>query len=142
MISSDAHSIRIVCNEAVDGLDLQSLKTLTAKVREAEEGRFSVTVVLADDAAVRRLNLLYLRRTGTTDVIAFPGDDHEGSPGEIIVNLDEARTQASERGESLQKAVARLVVHGVLHLSGWTDDTDAAQRKMLRHGERFLTNIA
>ncbi len=136
-----ADTVQIVCDHPADELRLKDLKTLAAEVLRAEGGDFSVTVILADDNFVRRLNLLYLRRTGTTDVIAFPPQAEEESPGEVVVNLEQAREQAAEAGETLHKATARLVVHGILHLTGWNDQTDEERREMLRRGEQYLTDI-
>jgi rRNA maturation RNase YbeY len=46
--------------------------------------------------------------------------------------------QALATDEAIEKEVARLLVHGLLHLGGWNDATDAEREKMLAYGESYL----
>ena len=99
------------------------------------EGRpeADVFVLIVDDEAIQRLNSRYLGRDRPTDVIAFalseaPGPD--GVPeslGDVVVSIETALRQAAELGEPAEREMARLVMHGVLHLLGWDDlDPDKA----------------
>jgi rRNA maturation RNase YbeY len=70
---------------------------------------------------MRRINRKYLRHASDTDVLTFPLEEDSGIEGEIYVNLDRARRQADEEGVPLGEEVARLVIHGALHLIGYDD---------------------
>lgn len=68
-----------------------------------------------------------------TDVLAFPGGEQDGANpflGEIVVSFETARAQAQRYRHSPEKEVALLLLHGLLHLLGYRDDTFAGAGKM------------
>ena len=83
----------------------------------------TLTIVLADDKRLQRLNRDYLGVDAPTDVLSFPADQTDpetGSPylGDIIVSMQRAGEQAASAGHPVEAEVQLLVVHGVLHLLG------------------------
>jgi probable rRNA maturation factor len=104
-----------------------------------------VEVTVADDALLEKLNREYRRREGPTDVLAFPIGRDPAEPeelwlwGEVYVSADRAREQAERRGVALEDELAALVAHGLLHLSGYDDDTAEARAAMESAAEDLLT---
>src|SRR5882724_12280275 len=98
-----------------------------------------VHVSVVDNPAIRRLNMRYLRRRTTTDVLAF--DLHAPGPsrllGEVIVCADTARRQAKRVGVSVALELDLLVVHGLLHLAGW-DDHEPREARLMHEREREI----
>ena len=107
-----------------------------------EEGRNTgdVRVVLINHARCIRLNEVFLRHRGTTDVISFPLGEGNDLEGEIYLNLDQASVQAKQYGVSGRNETIRLVVHGTLHLLGY-DDTTAALRRVMKLREDAYTAL-
>jgi probable rRNA maturation factor len=96
-----------------------------------------VHLLLADDAALRRLNKLFRGVDKTTDVLSFPAAENgTGVAGDLAISLDAAQRQAAEFGHSLQDEVHVLMLHGLLHLAGFDHETDkgemAAKELVLR----------
>jgi probable rRNA maturation factor len=54
--------------------------------------------------------------------------------GDVVISAETARRQARERRHAFGDELALLVIHGVLHLTGWRDDIDAQRRRMLNRG--------
>ena len=85
-------------------------------------GLDTFAVALATDARVRTLNRQYRRKDQTTDVLAFPSEEHRvPSPesrvlGDIIIATGVARRQARDAGHSEQTELRVLALHGLLHL--------------------------
>ncbi len=119
-----------------------------AALEEVRRGREvaperSIDVILADDELLADLNQRFRGRAGATDVISFPLDDasvavgdacRAAAPiGEVYISLQRAREQAERYGASLAEEVARLVIHGALHLLGFDhiEAEDAARMKPL-----------
>jgi probable rRNA maturation factor len=97
--------------------------------------RGDVTLVLANDETVRRLNKRYRGKDRATDVLSFGLGDgrRRGEPfGDIVVSVDAARRQAREYGATTSEEIVRLVVHGTLHLCGY--DHHARREAARMHG--------
>jgi probable rRNA maturation factor len=95
--------------------------------------------VLADDREMIRLNRCYLGKNRTTDVLAFDLSDAPGVvDGEVYIGLEQARRQARDHRVPLYVEVARLAIHGVLHLAGYDDHRDHDRQLMHRLEEQSL----
>ncbi len=118
--------------------NISKMVNLARRVLSSERWDFDVNVIIVDDLEIKRLNRLFLGLDEETDVIAFPSENDEGSGGEIYLSLDQARSQALENSEPVQKALERLLVHGILHLGGWDDAADEQRSRMIEYGEQYL----
>ena len=111
------------------------LKRLLAETGRRDSG---VTLLLASDREVRRLNRAWLDRDRTTDVLSFPaGKDLEpGRPhlGDIAISLPQAARQARRARWPLRDEVALLLTHGFLHLLGYDHETDDGTMRRLEEG--------
>lgn len=102
-----------------------------------------VSVAFVGTTAITRLNREYLGHAGVTDVISFGlGREMPGMPvvGDIYICVDVARRNAARLGVSQIAELARLVVHGTLHVSGHEhpDDDSRMSSPMWRKQERIL----
>jgi len=126
------------------------MRRLVSAVAEAEGRRRGVvSLVFVDDSFIRELKEKYFGIRRATDVIAFPLEDEfasgEGGDdliGEIYVSTDRALDQAAENNVPLGEEVARLVVHGLLHLFGYDDRTPSSRKRMLQRQESLLRENA
>ena len=97
-------------------------------------GRLSVAVV--GDAAMHVLNLDFHDCDEPTDVLAFALERPDGVSstdafdGEVVLSIDTARLEATERGVTLAAEVLLYVVHGTLHLMGEDDHKVISYRRM------------
>ncbi len=105
------------------------------------DGEISV-IFLADDS-IREINRSFLDHNYPTDVIAFNLEDVPGKTveGEVYVGFERAREQAGEFGVSYREELHRLVIHGVLHLLGWEDNTPEKKQKMAARENDFLAKL-
>ena len=112
--------------------ELEALAALTLS-SEGATGSWEVTVALVDDARLQSLHRDFMGIDLPTDIMTFPADEAAGESqgGELAISVDHAVTQAVEWGLSPQEEIEFLVVHGLLHLLGWRDDTDEQRRRML-----------
>ncbi len=103
-----------------------------------------INFVLVNDRRMSSLHRNYSGIPGTTDVLTFDLTDGDKQvDGDIYICLDQARRQARKYGVPLRDEVARLAVHGVLHLAGFDDHDEIGRKKMrmledraLEHGKR------
>ena len=106
--------------------------TLTLERRTAGE----ITIVLARDPELRELNRRWRGIDRATDVLSFPyGDRGRRVDGDLVISLDRLAAQAKRYRVSPGKELARLIVHGTLHLAGH-DHHRASERTLMRRQER------
>lgn len=86
-----------------------------------------VAIALCDDAEIAAYHERFMRIPGPTDVISWPAD---APLGDVMVSCETARRQAAEYGNSWQREVCVLAVHGTLHLLGWDDHSPADRQAM------------
>ncbi len=132
----------LVLDHATRSLDLDALQAALVRVATGE-GRDvgEVTVVLTDHATVRELNVGYLDHDYDTDVLSFwLGADDGGGPldGEVYVDLDTAAERHAEFGGSYETEAIRYAVHGMLHLCGYDDASEADRAHMQALENRYL----
>lgn len=93
-----------------------------------------VSVVVVDDARIRSLNREWRGKDKATDVLSWPMweiDDPLGDElGDVVISVDTARRQAAARDWDVDDELALLLVHGILHLLGHEDDTEAGSEAM------------
>ena len=121
----------------------QSLDALTESVLEAEgeRGAWNIAVVFTDDEALRALHRDFMGIDTETDVMTFPSDDDASAPvrgGDIVISIDRAADHAAELGHSAWEESRFLVVHGLLHLCGWADETDELRSRMLNRQRELI----
>jgi len=124
------------------GIDRRRLAAVLAATLEGEKAPDGgLSLALVSDGTMRRMNRDYRGKDSTTDVLSFSyvGDEHTGGLlGEVFVSPAVAARQAREAGCALPEEVARLSVHGTLHVLGWDHDTAPKRRAMLARQERYV----
>jgi len=158
--------IRCVLSDISPG-DVVDLITRVCRRALESEGwsAAEVSVVVTGDDEIRRLNREYRGIDAPTDVLSFPlleelgeelppgsppGPQHAlwtagegGAParGDIVISLERAKAQAEEYGHSLQREIAFLTVHGLLHLLGYDHESEEPERVMRAKEEAILASL-
>ena len=101
--------------------------------------KVSISILLAGDSAIRKLNHRYLGHDRATDVIAFPGKPP--FLGDIVISLPTTKRQAKEYGNDFFYELAFYLCHGILHLMGWDDSTVKSRKKMWEKQSLLLKKI-
>jgi probable rRNA maturation factor len=98
--------------------------------------RASISIALLDDATIRAVNRAHLGRDRPTDVISFrlSEPDDRVLSGELVISVQTACATALQIGAEPGEELALYVVHGLLHLCGY-DDASEAERSMMRRRE-------
>ncbi len=116
-----------------------AISVLVRRISQGEGAVFNtVNVVLSDDNYLRQVNRKFLNHDYTTDVISFDLGENGIIDGEIYISVDRARIQAKRYRISLEREILRLIVHGVLHLSGWDDATRSQKLRMRKRENVFI----
>ncbi len=130
-------------------INSRSLKTLANNVLK-HQGITSaeLSVVLVDDLQIADLNKRYLNHNYSTDVLAFRMSDGlhgEINPqvlGDVVLSVDTAEAQAARLKLSIESEVSLYLIHGILHLLGFSDKTKSGSNKMKKMQEELMDSYA
>ena len=95
------------------------------------------TVVFTSDRLMRKLNREYRGKDYTTDVLSFPSkqtsfEKRVGAHlGDVVISVEQASRQAAEHRLGMEREVAQLILHGLLHLRGHDHETDGGEMNHL-----------
>ena len=137
---------------------LSALRPFLRRARRAVPVTGQVSVLLASDSAIKRLNGKFRGLNHATDVLSFPAMEfpaqtsssgqrrgshgaHPAVAGDLAISLDTAARQATQFGHPLLVELKILMLHGLLHLAGYDHESDvgemAIREEQLRHRFRL-----
>ncbi len=95
------------------------------------------TIVFVGDEAIKKLNRQFRGKNHVTDVLSFPNYaepfevESQKHLGEVVISVPRAAAQAKSNGLSFSDEVKQLILHGLLHLSGYDHETDGGEMNRL-----------
>ena len=99
-----------------------------------------LSFLFTNDEEMLRFNQQHLNHDYFTDVLTFPTPSATGISADIVISIDRVRDNAKTLGISPLDELHRVIAHGVLHLTGLTDDTPAAAANMRQAEESWLSH--
>ena len=129
---------------------LEKTALVFARVHGFKDKRY-FSLALVDNRTIKRLNRNYRGINKVTDVLSFVEDfkNFVDLPtdrkylGEIVICVPQARRQAKQLSHSLKNEIARLLIHGLAHLTGYNHEDVSAQeaQKMFEFEEKVMKSI-
>lgn len=90
---------------------------------------------------ILELNKRYLSHNYHTDIITFEySKNFQKIDGEIFISVDEALNNSKRYNETFENELKRLIIHGILHLTGYDDKKGNDKKIMKRMENRLLSN--
>ncbi len=121
--------------------DEQKLTDWLLGVAESEGKDFvSVSYIFCSDERLRKMNVEFLDHDYYTDVITFPYSD-DAVHGDVFISSDRVADNAQSLGVAFEHELCRVLVHGVLHLAGYLDKTEDAERVMREREDFYLAKL-
>ena len=105
-----------------------------------------LSIVIGDDALLRKLNHQYRQVDAATDVLSFPSDELDPDTsninlGDVVISLPRAEQQAKAGGYPVIEELQLLVAHGVLHLLGYDHVNAVDKKKMQTIQDKVMQNL-
>ena len=122
--------IEVVNRQRHFKLDTDVWTIFTTKVLAAIGKTDSATIAFVSDKKIRELNRQFRGVDKATDVLSFPAEE-PNNLGDVAISVETAATQAKENRLSFENEIAQLILHGLLHLSGYDHETDNGEMNRL-----------
>jgi probable rRNA maturation factor len=125
--------VEVVNRQRGRKIDTQTWSAFAAKAIETiGKPGSSATIAFVSDRNIRKLNHQFRNIDKATDVLSFPaGDEDETNLGDIAISVETAAAQAKDNGLTFDNEIAQLILHGLLHLSGYDHETDNGEMNRL-----------
>ena len=111
-------------------------QTIGAEGKKLKEINF----ILCSDNYLLEINQNYLKHDTFTDIITFDNSESEASiTGDIFISVERIRENAQKYAASERDELHRVIIHGALHLIGYTDKTKAHKNIMSSKEDLYLS---
>lgn len=129
-----------------EGIFEKALRAVEESERTPLGKRIGLKIV--HDKDIQELNERYRNIAAPTDVLSFNSregegfvaSDEDGYLGDIVISVDRASEQAENAGHSLDRELAILFIHGVLHLLGWHHEEGGENQRMMSQKTKDITS--
>ena len=136
--------INIEIDHDLLGIDeKKSINILKSTLDKELISKAKINLIFAKDELLNNLKIEYFQKDHLTDVIAFRINDYTDTEveGEIYISLERAIDNAKKYDEEVSKELARLIIHGTLHLLNYKDNTDDEKFIMTELENKYLKDF-
>jgi rRNA maturation RNase YbeY len=133
-------------NSLLEGFELQNPKEAKIWLREIIQKEHlklegEIQYVFTDDAFLSTINKDFLNHDTLTDIITFDTSIEKNViSGEIYISIERIKENAATQHQSFERELARVLVHGILHLIGFNDLTPN-EKAVMRTQEDYCLNL-
>jgi rRNA maturation RNase YbeY len=132
--------IQVYTNKQVSSSLKKPITRLVTQLIELLELEIAfISVIFVTDSDLKELHSKYLNEDSETDVMTFNLSESAAIEGEIYISAARAAAQAKEYNVTDTQEICRLVIHGCLHLAGYSD-MDKSQQSKMKLKEDILTD--
>ena len=121
-------------------------KKLIRDIFKFDKSKDIMNIIFVNDDEIHKINKEYRDIDRVTDVISFALNDEKDflikteEIGDIFIDIDQAKRQATEYNHSLEREIGFLSVHGYLHLNGYDHQTKEDEEIMFKKQDEILNN--
>ncbi|MBO7541345.1 MAG: rRNA maturation RNase YbeY [Bacteroidales bacterium] len=116
-------------------------KWITQVVEKQKKRVGDIGYLFCDDEYILQVNREYLDHDTYTDIITFDYVEGDVISGDILISIDRVGENAKTFGCTFEHELHRVIIHGVLHLLGNKDKTDAEATAMRKKENQALKNL-
>lgn len=107
-------------------------------IRKEQRVPGEINFIVSRDDDIRSINVEFLEHDYNTDVITFNYNSDNVVNGEVYISLDTVKANARNYKVSLRNELTRVIIHGILHLTGYNDKSEEEKRAMRALEDHWL----
>jgi probable rRNA maturation factor len=110
-------------------------------IKNEEKSLKEISYNFCSDSELLKVNKEFLNHDTLTDIITFDYSGLSGLSGEVLISTERVKENAQEFSQAFNVELRRVMVHGVLHLCGFKDKTDADKLIMTQKEDFYLSRF-
>ena len=123
-------------------VDKRTLKAAAEIVLRGERKKSAeLSIVLTGESEIKKINKKYRKKNKATDVLSFGSDKKFISPandlGEVVICLSVVKKNAEKFDSSFKEELARVLIHGILHLLGYEHERGGEKAEKMAEKEKY-----
>ena len=123
-------------------LKKSQIVTIAKRIAVEENCTFAnINIIFCNDDYLLEINKQYLQHDYYTDIITFDYRENNSISSDIFISVDRLKENAQTLQVDFDSEVKRIIIHGLLHLSGYEDDTTEKRRNMSLKEDYYLSQI-
>ena len=126
----------------IEVLNLNHIENWIESVAKEENKLIGdLSIILGDDDWLLKYNQQYLNHDYYTDIITFDYSEQNIVSGDLLISVERVIANAKELSVSREKELNRVIVHGLLHLCGYGDNTKEKSRIIRKKEDYYLNRL-
>jgi len=117
------------------------IQLINLSLKATKYNQVKINLIFCDNDKLNSFKRKYFDDDVLTDIVTFPIKNDNDLEAEIYISIEMAKFNADEFNVSLNNELSRLIIHGVLHLIGFNDNTKDAKKIMFSKQEEIISNF-
>ena len=117
------------------------IQLINLSLKATEYNQVKINLIFCDNDKLNSFKKEYFNDDVLTDIVTFPIKNDDDLEAEIYISVEMAKINADEFNVSLNNELSRLIIHGVLHLIGFNDNTAVSKKIMFSKQEEIISNF-
>ena len=97
-----------------------------------------INIIFCTEEEILRINKLYLNHDYYTDIITFDYTENDRISGDLFISLNTVKSNSIKFLTNYKEELLRVIIHGILHLVGFNDNTTLSRIKMKKKEKEYL----
>ncbi|HNX86222.1 MAG TPA: rRNA maturation RNase YbeY [Bacteroidales bacterium] len=111
-------------------------------IREENGVPGAINFIICNDDYLLKMNKKYLKQKTLTDILTFPmADDDKTISADMYISIERIRDNSKKFKVQVKKELARVMIHGILHLLGYDDHDEEGMKKMREKEDYYLAGL-
>ena len=117
------------------------IQLINLSLEPTRYNQVKINIIFCNNDKLNSFKKEYFNDDALTDIITFPIKNDNDLEAEIYISIEMAKINAEKFNVSLNNELSRLIVHGVLHLIGFNDDTEDSKKIMFLKQDEIISNF-
>jgi rRNA maturation RNase YbeY len=117
------------------------IQLINLSLKATKYNQVKINLIFCDNDKLNSFKRKYFDDDVLTDIVTFPIKNDNDLEAEIYISVEMARLNADKFNVSLNNELSRLIIHGVLHLIGFDDNTEDVKKIMFSKQEEIISNF-
>ena len=117
------------------------VQLINLSLEDTKYNQVKINIIFCDNDKLNSFKQEYFNDDVFTDIVTFPIKNDNKLEAEIYISIEMAKINANEFNVTLNNELSRLIVHGVLHLIGFNDDTEDSKKIMFLKQDKIISNF-